>query len=483
MPNYVGGDRPGGGGGEPDLRGDLLAFSVARQAALGQEEIFRAVKALRDENDKLVERCKALGREVSLTQAENKQLAGHISRVLGLVTSFTQAQASSNNEVRSVLTAQVLALTEHVSALTKQFTIFQLDQRQHLADERAAQAGGSRRGSLAPGGAGSGAGGDAAAQRRQLCDVYIALCDSVRATPSGSVLSALTTGARTLTLALTDLRDLWALTKALKSSVDVPDEATRQQWEAEAAAASEAAAAPVLSRMTELLTAMDSRAAVEVVLPAAELDLAGAATADEFDARVAASATAEGVGDDGAVAAAEAPGAVGTGGGEDVSTEAQEMLRQADAEVDGDGGGEAAAAAAAAAGAEEQQEAEEVSELGLDDREREEEPQAEPAAARVLTPPPPPPVSAVKHLRIRGDSELCVSEEALDLLTDLFSCYRVETVELPSVSRAVGRGGTAAAEAGEGDETSAGGQREEELGLEVAARGWAAQAGVSLVRR
>ena len=59
MPNYVGGgDRPAE---NPDVRGDLLAFSVARQAALGQEEIFRAVKALRDENDKLVERCKALG--------------------------------------------------------------------------------------------------------------------------------------------------------------------------------------------------------------------------------------------------------------------------------------------------------------------------------------------------------------------------------------------------------------------------------------
>ena len=97
-----------------------------------------------------------LGREVAATETENKQLAGHISRVLGLVTSFTQAQATSNNEVRrespasvlsafrllpwrrtrrphwqvrSVLTAQVLALTEHVSALTKQFTLYQLDQR------------------------------------------------------------------------------------------------------------------------------------------------------------------------------------------------------------------------------------------------------------------------------------------------------------------------------------------------------------------
>ena len=89
MPNYSGATASADGservgGGASDLRGDLLAFSVARQAAMGQEEIFRAVKALRDENERLVDRCKALGREVSLTQAENKQLAGHISRVLGL---------------------------------------------------------------------------------------------------------------------------------------------------------------------------------------------------------------------------------------------------------------------------------------------------------------------------------------------------------------------------------------------------------------
>ena len=157
MPNYSGATASAdgserGGGGASDLRGDLLAFSVARQAAMGQEEIFRAVKALRDENERLVDRCKALGREVSLTQAENKQLAGHISRVLGLVTSFTQAQASSNNEVRSVLTAQVLALTEHVSALTKQFTIFQLDQRQNQWDSQH----GSRRDGLRRKGSGTG---------------------------------------------------------------------------------------------------------------------------------------------------------------------------------------------------------------------------------------------------------------------------------------------------------------------------------------
>lgn len=209
MPNYTGGARPESGAGEgADVRGDLLAFSVARQAALGQEEVFRAVKALREENDKLVERCKALGHEVSLTQAENKQLAAHISRVLGLVTSFTQAQASSNNEVRSVLTAQVLALTEHVSALTKQFTIFQLDQRQNAADDRSLGVGDNRRASLVPAAA-CGSAQSAALQRRQLCDSYIALCNSVNTTPAGSVLAALTTGAKNLTIVVNDLRDLW----------------------------------------------------------------------------------------------------------------------------------------------------------------------------------------------------------------------------------------------------------------------------------
>ena len=42
--------------------------------------------------------------------------------------------------------------------------------------------------------------------------------------------------------------DTRALTETLKSSVDVPDEETRRQWEKEAAEAAEAAAAPVLSR-------------------------------------------------------------------------------------------------------------------------------------------------------------------------------------------------------------------------------------------
>ena len=42
--------------------------------------------------------------------------------------------------------------------------------------------------------------------------------------------------------------DARALTETLKSSVDVPDEETRRQWEKEAAAAADAAAAPVLSR-------------------------------------------------------------------------------------------------------------------------------------------------------------------------------------------------------------------------------------------
>ena len=136
----------------------------------------------------LAEKCGELAREVNNTQAENKQLAGHISRVLGLVTSFTQAQASSNNEVRSVLTAQVLALTEHVSALTKQFTLMQLDQRQARLDATSHQ----QRGLLAPDGA--------AALEKCLCDDYIRLCDSVKVSPAGTVLCSLTSGARSIRL-------------------------------------------------------------------------------------------------------------------------------------------------------------------------------------------------------------------------------------------------------------------------------------------
>ena len=46
--------------------------------------------------------------------------------------------------------------------------------------------------------------------------------------------------------------DARALTETLKSSVDVPDEETRRQWEKEAAEAADAAAAPVLSRAFRL---------------------------------------------------------------------------------------------------------------------------------------------------------------------------------------------------------------------------------------
>ena len=260
-------------------RADLLAFSVARQAALGQEEIFKTIKGvraptqqrasaraggsrgcaaapadscsagcqLRDGNEQLAERCKALAREVQITQAENKQLAGHISRcanhptshihkcapalalpamarpvhrpatrahifrgfsargcrVLGLVTSFTQAQASSNNEVRSVLTAQVLALTEHVSALTKQFTLFQFEQRQQTNNGPLPP----RRSHARDVGSVSAAEAD---RRASLCSVYIATCNAIQCKPVGGVLAALTTGAEVLTLAVADISEVRA---------------------------------------------------------------------------------------------------------------------------------------------------------------------------------------------------------------------------------------------------------------------------------
>ena len=90
-------------------------------------------------------------------------------------------------QVRSVLTAQVLALTEHVSALTKQFTLFQFEQRQQQLAS----------GPLPPHKPLPHSAANAEADRRAaLCSVYIAHCAAVQCKPSGSVLVALTTGAR-----------------------------------------------------------------------------------------------------------------------------------------------------------------------------------------------------------------------------------------------------------------------------------------------
>lgn len=77
------------------------------------------------------------------------------------------------------------------------------------------------------------------------------------------------------------------------------------------------------------------------------------------------------------------------------------------------------------------------------------------------------------HLRVRGDPELCLCAEAVALLSDLFSCYRMETVELPH-SKANGDKdgvGTASVEAAA------------EVELLAAAKSWAVQTGVSLRRQ
>lgn len=78
----------------------------------------------------------------------------------------------------------------------------------------------------------------------------------------------------------------------------------------------------------------------------------------------------------------------------------------------------------------------------------------------------------LRHLRIRGDPALCLCDEAVALLTDLFSCYRMETLELPRTKADLGREAAGA--------ESQGGEENELVG---AAKTWAAQTGVALLRR
>jgi hypothetical protein len=440
---------PAGGGGGSALRSDLLAFSVARQAALGQEEFFKLLYRLQREVEPLAEKCKTLGQEVVVTQAENKQLASHISRVLGLVTSFTQAQASSNNEVRSVLTAQVLALTEHVSALTKQFTLFQLDQRDR--QQRAQQ---HERPPPLP----------------SLCDAYIATCDRVRVTPSGAALCSLTADCESITLDVRDLRELWALVETLKHhhaslhQQKQPLSGKGLKTEAEAAAA--AAAAPVLARMSELLSAMDDKASrLAQVAGAAKVDAGGAAGAG------AAGGTSEG--EEGAAAPAAAGGS-GTGAGtgtagagaesEPVSggvgglqagrlpPEVTAAAKAGGATSGGLGGGvggilaarpgEAAGESSPPPGGHDVPGA---SAVVVDSRRGDAQPTeggvrsalaqarggSAPAPAPALSSLPAPP-AGVRHLRLVGDVRLCTGAEAQMLLESLLRAgFPLSTLELP----------------------------------------------------
>eukprot|EP01047_Picozoa_sp_COSAG01_P016632 COSAG01_NODE_858_length_13069_cov_23.641943_7_plen_492_part_00 len=438
---------PAGGGGGSALRSDLLAFSVARQAALGQEEFFKLLHRLQREIEPLTEQCKTLGQEVVVTQAENKQLASHISRVLGLVTSFTQAQASSNNEVRSVLTAQVLALTEHVSALTKQFTLFQLDQRDR--QQRAQQ---HERPPPLP----------------SLCDAYIATCDRVRVTPSGAALCSLTADCESITLDLRDLRELWALVETLKHhhaslhQQKQPLSGKGLKTEAEAAAA--AAAAPVLARMSELLSAMDDKASrLAQVAGAAKVDAGGTAAG-----AVAAAGTSEG--EEGAAVPAAAGGS-GTGAGigtavagaesepvsggvgglqaERLPPEVVPAATAGDATSGGLGGGvggifaarpgEAAGESSASPGGHDVPGASAT--VVADSRRGDAQPteggaRSAPAQARgsapAPAPSPPPPPTGVRHLRLVGDVRLCTGAEAQMLLESLLRAgYPLSTLELP----------------------------------------------------
>ena len=254
--------------------------------------------------------------------------------------------------------------------------------------------------------------------------------------------------------------------------------------------------------MTELLTAMDTRArSVESITEA--LDADGQATADDFTARVAAKVTGdtlqtqspngeagqedteqhrgdteETVANSGYLDHDEAAAAAQTR----VGTPPPSSGDLAGAgEVDGETEGRHMASAVADMPGGEPEQEDSLggdSQLdapvgGLDSNEK-----SESTAAPHTTegnPETQGPVKAsptIRHLRIRGDPALCLCEEAVALLTDLFSCYRMETVELPRTEAGL-------------DETGAAASLEEaaENELVEAAKTWAARTGVALRRR
>lgn len=79
----------------------------------------------------------------------------------------------------------------------------------------------------------------------------------------------------------------------------------------------------------------------------------------------------------------------------------------------------------------------------------------------------------VRHLRIRGDTAVCLCDEAVALLTDLFSCYRMETLELPR---------TGTGQCSEGSDAPVPDEAAENE-LAEAAKMWAARTGITLCRR
>jgi len=97
-------------------------------------------------------------------------------------------------------------------------------------------------------------------------------------------------------------------------------------------------------------------------------------------------------------------------------------------------------------------------------QEQPQEPTAEPEPQPEPEPEPQaPPV--VRRLRLLGDPSLVCGEEALGLLTDLISVYKLESIEIPAA----------------GAPDASGGWADREVGVTEAAARWAAE-GVTLSR-
>ena len=252
--------------------------------------------------------------------------------------------------------------------------------------------------------------------------------------------------------------------------------------------------------MTELLSAMDTRTrSVESITEA--LDADGQATADEFTARVAAKVTVP-------RDTLQTQSANGEAGQEDteqhredteetvvnsgyldhdgaaaaeprVGTPAPSSEDLAGAgEVDRETAGRHMPSAAADMHGREMEEEDRLggdsqSDAPVDGLDSEEESESN-AAPRTTEGNPlnqPARRPTIRHLRVRGDPALCLCEEAVSLLTDLFSCYRMETVELPRTEAGLGEAGAASLEEAAENE------------LAAAAKTWAAQTGIALRRR
>ena len=250
--------------------------------------------------------------------------------------------------------------------------------------------------------------------------------------------------------------------------------------------------------MTELLNAMDTRpSSVESITEA--LDANGQATADEFSTGVAGNLAARGA----APSDALQMQSLSAGAGEEGKQhDCQETVLDG-AELDRDevenrtgtpppSSADIASAGEAEGGAEHRQATSAPSDMANHPREKDRpvEHSTSAGAADDMrcelesgstvplgtsedspdSPARPKALPTIRHLRIQGDPALCLSDEAVALLTDLFSYYRMETLELPRTKADLSR-----------EAASAG--ADAEIKLVEAAKTWAAQTGVALLRR